>query len=178
MKGSRPLHIFVPSPLFVRVRPPDGPGRAKRGLRNPQRRHVRREDAAQVAASAIIFLLAPTSASPGWGSGSAGPFGPSSNLQPRKRGLRPAVTGGDRKMMWLEKMKISFFRLGAALIFHCADREAWIARTHERSPRFFCAFWLTKNSPFRQLYRPQKSHIIALICRGFVKGPGCVIMVE
>ena len=59
MKGSRPLHIFVPSPLFVRVRPPDGPGRAKRGLRNPQRRHVRREDAAQVAASAIIFLLAP-----------------------------------------------------------------------------------------------------------------------
>ena len=41
-----------------------------------------------MAASDIIFLLAPTSASPGWGSGSAGPFGPSSNLQPRKRGLR------------------------------------------------------------------------------------------
>ena len=35
-----------------------------------------------------FFFLAPTSASPGWGSGSAGPFGPSSNLQPRKRGLR------------------------------------------------------------------------------------------
>ena len=112
---------------------------------------------------------------PGQGFGSQTTF---ANLQPRKRGLRPAVTGGDRKMMWLEKMKISFFRLGAALIFHCADRETWIARTHERSPRFFCAFWLTKNSPFRQLYRPQKSHIIALICRGFVKGPGCVIMVK
>ena len=41
-----------------------------------------------MAASSIIFFLAPTSASPGWGSGSAGPFGPSSNLQPRKRGLR------------------------------------------------------------------------------------------
>ena len=52
----------------------------------------------------------PTSASPGWGSGSAEPFGPSSNLQPRKRGLRPAVTEGDRKMMQLEKMNISFFR--------------------------------------------------------------------
>ena len=49
-----------------------------------------------MAASDIIFLLAPTSASPGWGSGSAGPFGPSSNLQPRKRGLRPAVTEGDK----------------------------------------------------------------------------------
>ena len=59
-----------------------------------------------MAASDIIFFLAPTSASPGWGSGSAGPFGPSSNLQPRKRGLRPAVTKGDRKMMQLEKMKI------------------------------------------------------------------------
>ena len=50
-----------------------------------------------MAASSIIFLLAPTSASPGWGSGSAGPFGPSSNLQPRKRGLRPAVTEGDKR---------------------------------------------------------------------------------
>ena len=34
----------------------------------------------------------------------------SSGLQPRKRGLRPAVTEGDRKMMQLEKMNISFFR--------------------------------------------------------------------
>ena len=32
----------------------------------------------------------------------------SSGLQPRKRGLRPAVTEGDRKMMQLRKMKHSF----------------------------------------------------------------------
>ena len=32
----------------------------------------------------------------------------SSDLQPRKRGLRPAVTEGDRKMMQLRKMKYSF----------------------------------------------------------------------
>ena len=50
-----------------------------------------------MAASFIILFLAPTSASPGWGSGSAGPFGPSSNLQPRKRGRRLAVTEGDKR---------------------------------------------------------------------------------
>ena len=69
MKGPQPLHIQSAGPAL-----PD------RG-------------AAQVAASFIIFFLAPTSASPGWGSGSAGPFGPSSNLQPRKRGLRLLAPG-------------------------------------------------------------------------------------
>ena len=70
-----------------------------------------------MAASFIIFFLAPTSATPGWGSGSAGPFGPSSNLQPRKRDLRPAVTKGDRKKMLPEKMIFHFFRRALAALY-------------------------------------------------------------
>ena len=40
----------------------------------------------------------------------------SSGLQPRKRGLRPAVTEGDRKMMQLEKMKIFIFSKGVDFV--------------------------------------------------------------
>ena len=61
-----------------------------------------------MAASSIIFLLAPATfhllGVPALWSAKA----LSSDLQPRKRGLQPAVTEGDRKMMQLRKMEDSF----------------------------------------------------------------------
>ena len=110
--------------------------RAKRGLRNPQNRLCgsrlealwASKSASPTADGKIEDFDAAPSERPKWPLPLSFFFSPraafhlpgvpalrsakalSSGLQPRKRGLRPAVTEGDRKMMQLEKMKISFFR--------------------------------------------------------------------
>ena len=92
MKGPQPLHIFAPASAYA------GPGfRFANNVCEPP------------AAQSAAFDFSPRAAFhlpgvPALRSAKA----LSSGLQPRKRGLRPAVTEGDRKMMQLRKMKYSF----------------------------------------------------------------------